>query len=212
MAKAMTLKLNRLAYQRQEKIIFTPISLELIPGDLLLVQGANGAGKSSLLRLLAGLVQASSGNISWQQVGIDQQHADYIQYLHYIGHQNGLKLGLTVKENLKLFACLTRSTLVSEISEQVLIELELFNHQNTLAKKLSAGQQRRLALAKLFLFPKKIWILDEPLTALDQKIQEKLLIYLKKHLENKGIAIISSHHAIALENYPLKKLILDTPC
>lgn len=187
---------TKLSCIRQQKIIFSDVSFRLESGGLLLVEGVNGAGKSSLLRLLCGLATPSSGDIHWSA-----------QDMHYVSHSNGIKLGLTVLENVRLFATLLQQP--SLAVEPVLTQLQLHNDQYTLAKYLSAGQKRRLALAKLFLFPKLLWILDEPLTALDAHSQTIFLSALAAHLKKGGIAIVSSHHVFTLPDINVQRLILQ---
>lgn len=182
---------------RQHNTIFANLSFQLTKGQGLLIEGANGSGKSSLLRLLSGLSTPSTGEIRWQEQAIQSISIEYVEKLHYIGHANGIKLGLTVEENLRLASYLSRQT--SHDHDGVLSLLQLANHKFTQANYLSAGQKRRLALAKLFLFPKPLWILDEPFTALDANTQTLFLSHLEQHLKKGGMSIISSHHPINID-------------
>lgn len=183
-----TLKIENLACQRREKLLFANISFELAQGKLLLVEGPNGCGKSSLLRLLAALTPAFKGTIYWHAKNIENLRTDFQQQLHYLGHKNGLKLGLTVKENLQLLQSCNRSLMAHE---KICQELHL--NPNQPAECLSAGQKRRLALAKIFYSPKPLWILDEPCTSLDSQTQELFFFYLRNHLQNNGMAVMSTH-------------------
>jgi heme exporter protein A len=223
---AELLQVIQLSCVRQQKAVFTNISFTLDPGEALIVEGENGAGKSSLLRLLAGLSTPFTGNILWKNDPICSLRQEYTALLHYIGHTNGLKPHLSPIENLQLYAHLFSSSqrLRPEWETQLSTVLQLCGLENVArnpAKYLSAGQQRRIALAKCFLLPKKIWILDEPLAALDASMQAIFLTQLATHLRQGGIAIISSHDEIAfpkerprsciqatlrLELGPLKKL------
>ncbi|OGT37770.1 MAG: heme ABC exporter, ATP-binding protein CcmA [Gammaproteobacteria bacterium RIFCSPHIGHO2_12_FULL_37_14] len=206
MCSSLLLQLDNLSCVRQQKILFSNISLQLTAGELLLIEGPNGSGKSSLLRLIVGLLPPSEGEIFWQGSPIHKKYQAYTEHLHYIGHANGLKLGLTVRENLQLQSL--SLSLTKNIS-LILSQLQLTQNQDTQAKFLSAGQKRRLALAKLFLFPKRLWILDEPLTALDQTTQELFLAQLAIHLQNGGIGMVSSHQSIFLKDtIPIKNLRL----
>ena len=186
--------------------LFSNLSLELAAGELLLVEGPNGSGKSSLLRLLAGLATPSQGTILWQGRLINENDLAYAKNLHYLGHANGLKLELTVIENLQLLSCLAATS--TNDTPTILSLLRLTQNQHTPAKFLSAGQKRRLALAKLFLFPKKLWILDEPFTALDKEMQALLLSQLTTHVQNGGISVMSSHQPILIKNIPIKNVWL----
>jgi heme exporter protein A len=198
MDTANKLIVTNLSCVRQLTPLFNHLSFTLSSGEMLLIEGPNGSGKSSLLRLLTGLSTPAGGEITWQQTSIQHLAAHYWQALHYIGHSNGIKLGLTVSENLHLAGCLANHVIADE--EPVLQALQLHAHKNTEASFLSAGQKRRLALAKLFLFPKPLWILDEPLTALDATTQAFFLSQLELHLQKGSIAIMTSHQPIALIN------------
>jgi heme exporter protein A len=197
----MIFEATKLSCIRQQRILFSDVSFRLEKGGLLLVQGSNGSGKSSLLRILCGIATPYSGDIHWTP-----------QHMHYIGHTNGIKLGLTVLENMRLFAALIQQP--HDETMPVLTQLELHPYQHRLAKHLSAGQKRRLALAKLLLFPKPLWILDEPLTALDAHSQRIFLSALETHLKNGGMAIVSSHHAFTLNDVKIQTLTLGeySPC
>jgi heme exporter protein A len=185
------LRVINLSCVREQQLIFKNIYFQLKAGELLLVEGPNGTGKSSLLRLLSGIATPAAGQILWQQAAIEKNLREYQHGLHYVGHLNGLKLGLSVNENIHLHQQLTTDT-PSAIKE-VLHSLTLAHKQDTITAQLSAGQKRRVALAKLFLTPKSLWLLDEPLTALDQHSQQFFLERLQVHLHNGGIAIISAH-------------------
>ena len=191
----MTFQVTNLSCERQQKILFADISFQLNNGNIMLVEGPNGSGKSSLLKLLSGLVTPDSGDIIWRDQSITHAHSEFFQQLHYIGHVNGIKLGLTVLENLQLMQTLF-SDVASVEFDAVLSLLKLQSEKNTLAKYLSAGQKRRLALAKLFLFSRTLWIFDEPFTALDSDTQQLLTHKIEEHVLRGGIAIVSSHHAI----------------
>jgi heme exporter protein A len=202
------LQANNLGCIRQQKPLFANISFQLHSGEMLLIQGPNGSGKSSLLRLLTGLSTPFEGEILWYHEDIQKHLSAYWNNLHYIGHTNGIKPGLTVHENLKLAGHLRLTASPGNLST-ILTQLQLHNHQQTLARFLSAGQKRRLALAKLFLFPRPLWILDEPLTALDANTQTFFLSCLEEHLHNSGIAIVSSHHPIHFNKAIVKSLRLE---
>lgn len=207
MDKEKRLRAVNLGCIRQKKYLFTQLSFELCAGQALLIEGPNGSGKSSLIRLATGLSTPSIGDIFWQDHSIYQLGMTYWENLHYVGHTNGIKLGLTVIENLQLAHQLSLMK-TSVAYDAVLDLLQLAHYKNTQACYLSAGQKRRLALAKLFLFPKILWILDEPLTALDSHTQTVFLSHLEKHLEQGGISIISSHHPITLKNISVQSMRL----
>lgn len=188
------LQVVNLGCVRQQRLLFSDLSFQLHAGEALLVEGANGAGKSTLLQLLTGLSIPTTGEIFWQDTAITHSQYEYWGKLHFISHTNGIKLGLTVTENLQLTHHLSLSIPKKSITN-IVEELQLSHCKNTLAKNLSAGQKRRVALAKLWLIPKTLWILDEPLTALDIHMQTLFLSRLNSHLQEGGIAIVSSHHS-----------------
>ncbi len=207
----MQLTVTQLSCMRQQKYLFENISFELRAGEILLVEGANGSGKSSLLRLLTGLSMPDNGHILWKQQNIFSDVFTYRAQLHYVGHSNGIKLGLTVAENIKLMAQLSSTTCSTEKMELILSQLNLLSLQQQLTQHLSAGQKRRVALAKLFLFPKSLWIIDEAFTALDVAAQTFFLMQLDLHLQQDRIAIMSSHHALSLKNImSMQKIKLGT--
>lgn len=183
---------------RQQRPLFANISFTLTAGDALLIEGANGSGKSSLLRLLSGLATPNTGNIFWRGENLQDARAEFAEHMHYIGHTNGIKLGLTVAENLCITQHIHQQTEKNIDATLALLQLSAYKH--TQAKYLSAGQKRRIALAKLFLYPKRVWILDEPYTALDTNTQAIFHEKLASHLQGGGIAIISSHHSITVRN------------
>lgn len=202
-----TLQTINLTCKRQHQILFKNLSFQIQRSEVLFIEGPNGSGKSSLIRLLTGLASPSSGDILWRSKSIYEGQTNFKNDLHYVGHTNGIKLGLTVIENLQLANALLCEPYAFH-PESILALLQLDNHQHTPARFLSAGQKRRLALARLFLFPKPLWILDEPFTALDSTIQTWMSDQLSNHVERGGIAIISSHHAIEFKDIHTHKLRL----
>ena len=204
----MTLQVTHLGCIRQQKILFANLSFNLQAGAALLIEGPNGSGKSSLLKILAGLSTPEKGNVFWNKQDISNRSQHYWSHLHYVGHTNGIRHALTVVENLQLMSHLNAMTLPAY--DDVLAQLQLLNYQHTQACHLSAGQKRKLALAKLFLFPKKIWILDEPLTALDAASQELFLQQCEQHILNGGMCIISSHHPLTFTSTASQTLRLTS--
>jgi len=200
------LKSVNLSCVRQQKLLFKNISFELGNENLLLIEGENGTGKSSLLRMLAGLALPFSGSIYWQDISIHQSPL-FKEDLHFVSHSNGIKHSLTLKENLELTAGLAQSDF--SFFDDVIADLALKNCLDTPASQLSAGQKRKLALAKLFMIHKPLWILDEPLNALDGNAQLYFLSKLKEHLNTGGIAVISTHHPLAFKTFSANSLRLE---
>jgi heme exporter protein A len=187
-----TLQLNQLSFERNNQFLFQNIHCQLSQGDLLQVRGANGSGKSTLLRILAGYIEVENNSVLWNNQCIAVNRHDYQQQLHYLGHQNGIKPALTVAENLQLSTALSRKNNSSPI-EAAVKKTGLAQLLETPARNLSAGLLRRLALTRLLLNPQKLWILDEPATALDQAGQALLLHLLREHQSLGGITILATH-------------------
>jgi heme exporter protein A len=201
------LVINDLKLIRHNQILFEHLNITLHPGQILVVEGLNGSGKSSLLRILTGLSRPDAGAILWQGHSINQLGSLYTQYFHYVTHHNGLKLDLSVYENIQM-QCAISYLPKQKTIDQVLTLLQLTKEKNRLARFLSAGQKRRLALAKLWLIDKPLWILDEPLTALDQATISLFISYLNQHLQQNGRCILSTHHHLTIKNKQLLRLKL----
>ena len=184
---------------RQQRTLFANLFFALQSGDIILVEGENGSGKSSLLRLLVGLASPSNGCIHWQGNAIESSRDEYHKQLHYLSHTNGIKLGLTVWENVQLAGHLSFSP-INDHADNVLEQFGLSAYKHTLAKYLSSGQQRKLALIRLFLFSKPLWVLDEPCTSLDAASQALFLSLLATHLQQGGMCVMSAHHAVAFQH------------
>ncbi|MFK7815035.1 MAG: cytochrome c biogenesis heme-transporting ATPase CcmA [Gammaproteobacteria bacterium] len=188
--------------------LFSKIHFEVRSGEALVVEGSNGSGKTSLLRILCGYNYPADGQITWNGASIEG-HDDYQQQISYIGHASGVKLDLTVLENL-IFAQRLVGTdrKESEIIE-IIREVGLFKQRNILTRKLSAGQKRRVALARLQLEERQLWILDEPLTALDKDFVTEFESVLKNHLDQNGMLIVTTHRELVLPETQLKRINLS---
>ena len=187
------LQVQQLSASRDKRFLFKNLSFDLLPGAFLFIEGPNGSGKSTLLRLLAGLTTPVSGSIRWQGKPIGP---DYFNDMHFLGHNNGLKLELTIGENLALAGSLALQR--EPVSTVGLRELGMMSEIDTPINHLSAGQRRRAALARVFSISRPLWLLDEPLTALDANTIATFLMLLKNHLRTGGIAVLSSHQPIIL--------------
>ncbi|MDR3478292.1 MAG: heme ABC exporter ATP-binding protein CcmA [Gammaproteobacteria bacterium] len=202
-----TLVIDHLRFERNNITLLDQIHSTVNAGELLQVRGANGCGKSTLLRLLAGYLEPHDGAIFWQNKSITEQRECYQQNIHYVGHRNGIKSTLTVAENLKLQCALSNIRFEPTNAQAVLKKMGLQHITDKHAAHLSAGQLRRLALARLALTPNKIWILDEPTTALDTEGQTVLNELLTQHLTHGGIAIVATHQDLD-KSHPTKMLHL----
>lgn len=185
------------SFERNDVALLQNINCALTPGQVLQIRGANGSGKSTLLRILAGYLEPQTGLVQWQQECIYTQAQDYQQQVHYLGHLSGIKQNLRVKENLELHLRLYgHNTTVS--LEAAITRMGLHSLSESYAKQLSAGQLRRLALTRLILSHRDLWILDEPLTALDHDGQTLFHDLLQEHMTRGGMAIIATHHDLQL--------------
>ena len=183
---------------RGDRPLFSHLSFSLKPGELLHVTGANGAGKTTLLRTLCGLTRAHAGEIRWRGNAIQKLGDDYHSDLAYIGHANGIQGDLSPLENLGVAASLGGNA----HDEQILATLErlgLAAFRHFPSKILSQGQKRRLALARLLVEHKPLWILDEPLSGLDVDSVALMTTILIEHLSQGGLIIITSHQEIDVE-------------
>lgn len=191
---------------RQDRVLFSQLSLQLSRGQLLQIQGKNGAGKSSLLRILAGLAQPDDGQLYYQAKPLAQCLPAYCGNLCYIGHQSGVHEQLTALENLSFWRA--ASGLNSADDWALLAQLGLAGLEDVPCRMLSAGQQRRVSLARLWLTPASIWILDEPFTALDQSAIALLQQHMFDHLNQGGAIILTTHQSLTLKFQSLIQLEL----
>ena len=192
------LAVSNLACVRGDSLLFQGLSFALLPGTVLKVEGPNGAGKTSLLRILAGLLRPEAGSVLWRGQDIAACAAEYAADRRYIGHQNGHGLALTARENLRVAAALQGIDGGAVSLDSVLEAVGLPQAGDTPAVRLSSGQRRRLALARLLLGQADIWMLDEPLNALDREGQALVSRMLTHHLRRDGVAVISTHQALTL--------------
>jgi heme exporter protein A len=189
----MRLEANGLACVRGGREVFSGVDFSLGGGEALLVTGRNGAGKSSLLRMLGGLLRAAAGGLALD--GGDPEKT-IPEQAHYLGHQDALKLSLTVAENLSFWSRYLGG--VGD-SEAALAAVGLAALTDLPAAYLSAGQRRRLSLARLVAVQRPIWLLDEPNSALDREAQDTLAGLMRQHLASGGLIVAAAHGPIGLE-------------
>jgi heme exporter protein A len=193
-ANPALLSVRGLVFARDEQPVFGPLAFEVEPGEALLVQGDNGAGKTTLLRVLAGLLRADAG-----EVGIAGSHADHrarSRHVAYLGHSPALKADLSAEQNLRFLCGLHGSRPERGIS-QSLARVGLAGHDDALARQLSAGQKKRLSLARLWLSPAPLWLLDEPYANLDLDGIALVNALVSEHLAEGGAALVTTHGAYA---------------
>ncbi len=189
------LELVNISCERAERTLFSELSLQLNAGELVEVRGANGAGKSTLLRIIAGLSQSYTGDILWRGLARQDPSAEFSAHSVYIGHLSGIKPALRPLENLRWLTEL-QTPFEHTAAITALQRLGLGNFLDLPCHQLSAGQQRRVALARLLTTKSDLWLLDEPFTALDSSGSELLESMLLEHLSAGGCAILSSHQAL----------------
>ncbi|HVY21440.1 MAG TPA: heme ABC exporter ATP-binding protein CcmA [Bauldia sp.] len=181
----MRLTASDLTAVRGGRMVFAGVSFALGAGQALAVTGANGSGKSTLLRLVAGLLKPAAGNIT-----IDPARED--SALHYLGHLDGLKTALTVRQNLQFWRTLWNGGAVETAFARFGLEALADLHVGA----LSAGQKRRVTLARLLIAPRPLWLLDEPATALDTAAEAMLGTVVAEHLASGGMAIVATHRPL----------------
>lgn len=206
---APLLRAAGLACVRGERRLFNDLSFDLAPGDCLHVAGDNGAGKTSLLRILAGLFAPMEGTVQWRGREIGRAREEFSAELAFVGHLNGIKDELTVCENVQ-FAAAVRGAEASRASAlAALRELALEDYADAGARQLSQGQKRRVALTRLCAAPPAaLWILDEPFTALDAASVAALRARIEARLAEGGIVVLTTHQAVELPRQ-VRRLALD---
>lgn len=201
------LEVVNLACARGDRPLFRGLSFALAPGELLHVRGENGCGKTTLLRTLCGLSQPAAGEIRWDGQLIREQSDTYRQQLCYIGHGNAIHGDLTPVENLQFETCLGTEDPIEALP--ALESLGLARVAALPTKLLSQGQKRRVALARLAVLQRTLWVLDEPFAALDTRAVDRLLEALAGHLDRGGLCLLTSHQPVAVANRPVRTLTLE---
>lgn len=204
------LEVRDLACQRGEQPLFSGISFDVSAGELLWVEGRNGSGKTSLLRILCGLSPAEAGSIRWRGENIRGARETLLGDTLFLAHANGLKDDLTVVENLRFDARLAGMNAGADRVDAALRACGLGERRDLAVRYLSQGQRRRAALARLWLAQsRKLWILDEPFAALDAESVDRLAAHLGEHLEAGGLAVLTTHQEVPLPAGRTRRLRLD---
>ncbi|MES2974294.1 MAG: cytochrome c biogenesis heme-transporting ATPase CcmA [Pseudomonadota bacterium] len=212
----VALELDGLDCARGGRVLFSGLNRQVRAGELLRVQGANGAGKSSLLRMVCGLLEPAAGEVLWQGQPISALREEFGRHLVYLGHAAALKDDLTPLENLQLACTLAGGSIDRIQARRALDEAGLRAQHNTPARKLSQGQRRRCVLARLALPPAArawapLWVLDEPFNTLDAAATQWLCNLVAVQLHRGGTVVLTSHQDVPLDGLPQQSLALGSP-
>ncbi|MDP3878181.1 MAG: cytochrome c biogenesis heme-transporting ATPase CcmA [Methylobacter sp.] len=190
---------------RDDRVLFEQLAFELVAGQVLLLEGKNGSGKTSLLRILCGFREPDVGALHW--CGDAVKDSQFYAQMAYVGHLDGIKKELTVLENLKMSLALSSAGQYS--IDQALSKVHLTGYDDILVQTLSAGQKRRLSLARLLITENVLWILDEPFTSLDKQGIALIETLMAEHCANGGMIVLTSHHDIDLPDVDVQRINLS---
>lgn len=191
---------------RGTRRLFRNLNISAAPGQLIEIRGTNGSGKTSLLRILCGLAQPAEGEVRWNGRNIRSLGEEYFAEISYVAHQNGVKDELTAVENLRIAGGISGKAVGEKEAQDLLAHFGLDRERHLPARALSAGQRRRVALARLRSSQARLWILDEVLTSLDTAAIELSSQFISEHLRNGGIAIVATHQDLNIESAATQRL------
>lgn len=206
-AGAPSLEAHDLRCRRGGRTLFSDLALRLDPGELVQVEGPNGCGKTTLLRVICGLSPPDAGTVRWSGEDIAEARAAFLGALTWVGHASGIKRDLTPRENLRATAALATAPLVTSV-EHALARMGLEAHADTPTRALSAGQGRRVALARLVLQPTLLWVLDEPFAALDAQSKHLLEGLVADHCRAGGMVLLTTHQPADFRDLAVRRLRL----
>lgn len=189
------LELRNLGCERDERLLFSRLDLQVYPGDVVQIGGPNGAGKTTLLRALAGISNDYHGEIFYNAQLVAEAVWDFARDRLYLGHLPGIKKALTPSENLAWYLAQTGGRINID---EALAAVGLYGYEDTPCYQLSAGQLRRVALARLHMSEARIWILDEPFTAIDKLGVAQLEALISRQSAQGGVVILTSHQDLTL--------------
>ncbi|MGI2028226.1 cytochrome c biogenesis heme-transporting ATPase CcmA [Endozoicomonas acroporae] len=199
----------QLSCERDDRLLFSNLSFQLGSGEILQIEGRNGAGKTSLLRIIAGFSSSLSGDIFWNDQPLSTVYADFRLDCFFLGHKPGLKLDLTPLENLVWRARLANTIINRKVLLAALDRVQLAGYEDVPCSHLSAGQLRRVAFAGLIASPARLWILDEPFTAIDIEGVSWLERLFDEHAHQGGMVLVTSHQALNDRQGKLRKLNVE---
>jgi heme exporter protein A len=204
----MEISVNSATCYKNNVAIFNDINLSLKNGDVALISGANGSGKTTLIKSISGIQNLESGAILLNNIDISHRDSDFVENIIYIGHKNSLNSDMTVHENLVYLMALDSSSKIKDYSriEKAMNYFDIQKYKDYFVSDLSEGNKKKTSLARLIISDKKIWILDEPLSNLDNFSIEIFIKLIIENQKNNGISILSSHYDISKKISNVKRL------
>jgi heme exporter protein A len=197
LAESAALSARRLGFSRGGRAIFQDLDFSLRPGELLQVLGSNGSGKTSLLRVVGGLLLPDEGQLHWHGVALRAADPEFLAAVAYVGHANGIDADLSAAENLRFAMRLAGGAASPQRIAEALRAQGLDARSDAPVRTLSQGQRRRVALARLSLLRRPVWLLDEPSSALDAVFREHFHVQLQAHLNAGGMAVVATHEPLS---------------
>lgn len=201
------LKIDNLFCERDERVLFDQLCFEVSAGEVVQIEGQNGSGKTTLLRILSGLSRNYEGDIFWQGQSLHSCAEAFRESLLYFGHQPGVKAVLTPEENLRWYASMHPTIDLSKL-DYALARVGLTGYEDAPCHTLSAGQNRRVSLARLYLSSAPLWILDEPFTAIDKRGVAEKEALIAEHAAQGGTVILTTHHELGNGEH-IRRINLD---
>ena len=200
------LELEAFTCERDDSPLFEPLDLAIEPGEIVQVAGPNGAGKTTLLRALCGLFTNWKGRFSWRGNVLRRPNFDMLDQMLYLGHHPGVKRSLTARENLQWYFGVQGRVTPDKV-ENILAHVGLAGYADIQCQNMSAGQMRRVALARLYATQAKLWVLDEPFTAIDVKGVEHLENLIENHSAKGGTVLLTTHQALSIPSFRTVHLV-----